>query len=159
MRCAAYARYSTDRQNPLSIEDQLRKCREFAKGTGWEFLEGYIFTDEAITGTTDVRSGLRRMLDAACSSQRPFDVVLVDDTSRLSRHLADSLRIFEQLSFVGVRLVFISQGIDTGTEQAEILMATHGIVDSLYIKELAKKTHRGMEGVAIRGFHTGGRRL
>src|SRR5215469_198549 len=36
-------------------------------------------------------------------------------------------------------------------------MATHGIVDSLYIKELAKKTHRGMEGVAIRGFHTGGR--
>lgn len=36
-------------------------------------------------------------------------------------------------------------------------MATHGIVDSLYIKELAKKTHRGMEGVAIRGLHTDGR--
>jgi site-specific DNA recombinase len=157
MKCAAYARYSTDRQNPLSIEDQLRKCREFADCNGWEFVEGYVFTDEAITGTTDARSGLRRMLDAACSSQRPFDVVLIDDTSRLSRRLADSLRISEQLSFVGVRLVFVSQGIDTDSEQAEILMATHGIVDSLYIKELAKKTHRGMEGVAIRGFHTGGR--
>jgi DNA invertase Pin-like site-specific DNA recombinase len=157
MRCAAYARYSTDRQSPLSIEDQLRKCREFAERQGWGFLEGYIFTDEAISGATDVRSGLREMLDAACSPERPFDVVLVDDTSRLSRRIADSLRIFEQLSFVGVRLVFISQGIDTGTEQAEILMATHGIVDSLYIKELAKKTHRGMEGVAIRGLHTGGR--
>jgi DNA invertase Pin-like site-specific DNA recombinase len=157
MRCASYARYSTDRQNPLSIEDQLRKCREFAARTGWEFLEGYIFTDQAITGSTDIRNGLRQMLEAASSSQRPFDVVLIDDTSRLSRHLPDSLRIFEQLSFVGVRLIFISQGIDTGSEQAEILMATHGIVDSLYIKELAKKTHRGMEGVAIRGFHTGGR--
>jgi len=43
-----------------------------------------------------------------------------------------NIRIFEQLSFVGVRLIFISQGIDTCSEQAEILMATHGIVDSLY---------------------------
>lgn len=157
MRCAAYARYSTDRQNPLSIEDQLRKCREFADRNGWDFLEGYVFTDEAVTGTTDARSGLRRMLDTACSSERPFDVVLIDDTSRLSRRLADSLCISEQLLFAGVRLVFVSQGIDTDSEQAEILMATHGIVDSLYIKELAKKTHRGMEGTSIRGFHTGGR--
>jgi len=38
-----------------------------------------------------------------------------------------------------------------------VLLATHGIVDSLYIKELAKKTHRGVEGRALQGFHTGGR--
>ena len=25
----------------------------------------------------------------------------------------------------------------------------------LYIKELAKKTHRGLEGLALKGFHTG----
>jgi hypothetical protein len=35
--------------------------------------------------------------------------------------------------------------------------ATHGIVDSLYIRELAKKVHRGVEGLALRGLHTGGR--
>ena len=157
MKCAAYARYSTDRQNPLSIKDQLRKCYEFAAYKGWEFLESYVFIDEATSGATDARKGLRQMLDAACSREHPFDAVLVDDTSRLSRSISDSLRISEQLSFAEVRLVFVSQGIDTDSEQAEILMATHGIVDSLYIKELAKKTHRGMEGAAIRGFHTGGR--
>jgi site-specific DNA recombinase len=81
----------------------------------------------------------------------------MDDTSRLSRKLADSLRIFEQLQFAGVRLVFVSQGIDTDSEQAEVLLATHGIADSLYIKELAKKTHRGVEGRALQGLHTGGR--
>ena len=48
-------------------------------------------------------------------------------------------------------------GIDTDSEQAEVLLATHGIVDSLYIKELSKKTHRGVEGRALQGFHTGGR--
>jgi site-specific DNA recombinase len=31
------------------------------------------------------------------------------------------------------------------------------IVDSLYIRELAKKVHRGVEGLALRGLHTGGR--
>ncbi len=31
------------------------------------------------------------------------------------------------------------------------------MVDSLYVKELAKKTHRGLEGLMLRGQHTGGR--
>jgi hypothetical protein len=26
----------------------------------------------------------------------------------------------------------------------------------MYIEELAKKTHRGLEGLALKGFHTGG---
>jgi site-specific DNA recombinase len=157
LRCAIYARYSTDKQNPLSIDDQVRKCREFAQRQGWDVLDGRIYCDEAITGASDERTGLQRLLDAATSSSHPFDAILVDDTSRLSRKLADSLRIFEQLRFSDVRLIFVSQGIDTDSEQAEVLLATHGIVDSLYIKELAKKTHRGVEGRALQGFHTGGR--
>jgi DNA invertase Pin-like site-specific DNA recombinase len=84
-----------------------------------------------------------------------FDVVLVDDTSRLSRKLADSLRIFEQLKFAGIRIVYVSQVIDTDSEQAELLLATHGIVDSLYIRELAKKVHRGVEGRDSRIAHGG----
>jgi DNA invertase Pin-like site-specific DNA recombinase len=152
-----YARYSTDKQNPLSIADQVRKCREFGGHKGWEVLDTHIYFDEAMSGASDERTGLQRLLEAATSNARPFDAVLVDDTSRLSRKLADSLRIFEQLRFAGVRLVFVSQGIDTESEQAEVLLATHGIVDSLYIKELAKKTHRGVEGRALQGLHTGGR--
>src|ERR1700686_4100752 len=36
-------------------------------------------------------------------------------------------------------------------------MTVHGLVDSLYVKELAKKTHRGLEGRVLRGLHSGGR--
>jgi DNA invertase Pin-like site-specific DNA recombinase len=157
LRCAIYARYSTDKQNPLSIDDQIRKCREFADRNGWEVLDTHIYSDEAMSGATDDRTGLQRLLEAATATAHALDVILVDDTSRLSRKLADSLRIFEQLRFSGVRLIFVSQGIDTDSEQAEVLLATHGIVDSLYIKELSKKTHRGVEGRALQGFHTGGR--
>ena len=157
LRCGAYARYSTDKQRPVSIDDQFRKCRQFALDDGWQFLEAHIYTDEAVSGVTDDRAGLRRLIEAAISMPRPFDVILVDDTSRLSRRLADSLRIFEQLQFAGVRLVFVSQGIDTVSEQAEVLLATHGLVDSLYIQELGKKVYRGEEGLALKGLHTGGR--
>ena len=37
LRCAAYARYSSDLQSPRSIEDQLRICREYAHSHGFTF--------------------------------------------------------------------------------------------------------------------------
>ncbi len=156
LRCAAYARFSSDRQSPASIVDQVRKCRDYAERQGWQILDQHIYTDEAVSGATDDREGLRRLLEAATSSERPFDAILIDDTSRLSRKMSDSLRITEELRFAGVRLIFVSQGIDSDSEQAEVLLATHGIVDSLYIRELGKKTYRGLEGLALRGLHTGG---
>jgi hypothetical protein len=51
----------------------------------------------------------------------------------------------------------LSQGIDSQSEQADVLLSVRGLVDSLYIKELAKKTHRGLEGRALLGLCTGGR--
>jgi site-specific DNA recombinase len=155
--CAGYARYSSDRQSPVSIEDQFRKLREFAQQQSWRVLENHLYSDEAVSGATDDRAGLKRLLAAATDPKRPFDIVLVDDTSRLSRDLENSLHISKQLKFAGVRIVFVSQGIDTNSQQAELLLATHGIVDQLYVTELASKTRRGVEGRALKGLHTGGR--
>jgi site-specific DNA recombinase len=157
LRCAVYARFSSEKQSPLSIGDQIRKCREYADRQGWAVLDSQIFSDQAISGTTDNRFALRRMLAAANDKPRPFDVILADDTSRISRTLKDSFNIHDDLRFAEVRLVFVSQGIDSDSEQAEVLLATHGIVDSLYLKELGKKVHRGVEGKALSGLHTGGR--
>ena len=156
-RCAIYARYSSEKQNSLTIGQQVRKCREYAERHGLIVSDENIFADEAISGATDDRAGLQRLLSLAQRQPRAFDVILVDDTSRLSRKLVDSLKIFERLQFAGVRVVFVAQGIDTSSEQAELLVATHGIVDSLYLKDLAKRTFRGVEQRALDGLHTGGR--
>jgi site-specific DNA recombinase len=50
LRCAAYARYSSDLQSPLSIDDQLRICREYAKPRRFVFLEEHVYVDEAVSG-------------------------------------------------------------------------------------------------------------
>jgi DNA invertase Pin-like site-specific DNA recombinase len=157
LRCAAYARYSSDLQSPRSIEDQLRICREYAHAHGFVFLDEHVYTDEALSGVGADRPGLGRLLDAAMSPARPFDVILLDDSSRLARNTKDALSIFERLNFAGIRLIAVSQGIDSENEQAHVLVTVHGMVDSLYVKELAKKTHRGLEGLMLRGQHTGGR--
>ena len=157
LRCATYARYSSDRQSPASIQDQLRMCREYAERQGWVFLEGHVYADESLSGAGADRPELIRLQQAASSVPRTFDVVLIDDTSRMSRNQGETARIVEGLNFLGIRIVAVSQGIDTEDEQADVLMTVHGLVDSLYIKELAKKTHRGLEGRALQGLHTGGR--
>jgi site-specific DNA recombinase len=154
-RCAIYARFSSDKQSAASIQDQVRKCREYAQVHGWEVLDDHIYSDEAISGATLNRAGLTRLTTAA--NAKSFDIVLFDDTSRLSRKLADAINLSDRLHFAGVRTVFVSQGIDSKDEQSEVLMATHGIVDSLYIRELAKKTFRGVEGRVLDRKHHGGR--
>lgn len=157
MKCAVYARFSSERQNARSIEDQVRQCREYAARQGWEVAEGHIYCDEALSGRSMERPAVQAMLAAMARVPREFDCILVDDTSRVSRHQADALRFYERLAFAGVRLVAVSQGVDSQSEQADLILGVHGLIDSVYSKELAQKTHRGMAGAAVRGTATGGR--
>jgi site-specific DNA recombinase len=157
VRAAVYARYSSDRQSPSSIEDQNRKCFQFAKARGWTVLENHVYADAATSGTISNRTGLQQMLSAAESKPRPFDAILVDDSSRLSRKLSDTLSFSDRLKFVGVRVVFVSQGFDSDSPQSEMTVAMHGIMDSQYLKGLSDKTFRGLEGRVLQNLHHGGR--
>ena len=139
LRCACYTRFSTDKQTPISNEDQLRKCSEYAAAKQWVLLENHHYADEAVSGSGSDRDGLNCLLGAAQSLPRPFDVVLMDDTSRLSRNIGSAARIREQLEFVGVRIIAVSQGIDSQDEQASVLFNVHALVDDLYIKELGRR--------------------
>src|SRR6185437_1861455 len=157
MRCECYARYSTDLQREESIEDQLRNLRNFADARSWQILPAHIYADYGISGASTDRPALKAMIAAALTKPASFDVILVDDTSRLSRNLAEAMHLKQQLEFAGIRLIAVSQGVDSADDQADVIWTVHGLVDSLFLKELAKKTHRGMEGLALRGMHTGGR--
>jgi DNA invertase Pin-like site-specific DNA recombinase len=140
--------------------DALRQLRRFhcryATRQGWDWQDSQLYSDKAISGASlEGRAGLQALQAAALAKPRPFDVLLVDDTSRVGRDLPDALRFLQQLTFAGVRVVCISQGLDSASPQAETLFAVHGIVDSLYLKELASKIKRGLRGQAERGYATG----
>ena len=156
IRAACYARYSSDLQRETSIEDQLAVAKRYADDHGWKVLTDHIYTDAAVSGASiNGRAGVQRLLSAAAQRPKPFDVVLVDDSSRVARDIPDAIRVMQQLKFLGIRVIYISQGIDSESEQADAMVAVHGLIDSIYLKELAKKVRRGIAGQMDRGFSTG----
>ena len=157
-RCAIYPRYSSDLQRESSIEDQIRKCRERAAAEGWSVAEKFTLGDEAVSGEAiEGRPVLKALLAAAKLRPRPFDCVLVEDTSRLSRHLGDQRHIIDIFNFNGVDVVSVTQGIDTAQDNARTLLAVHGMIDEQYLVGLRQKVHRGQEGRVLQGFNPGGR--
>ena len=100
MRCAIYARYSSDLQRESSIEDQIRRCRDYAERQGWSVTDEFTRSDRAVSGATLAgREALLSLLEEAKLRPRPFDCLLVDDTSRLGRDLADVLRLVAILRY------------------------------------------------------------
>ena len=56
--------------------------------------KSHIFADEPLSGSGSDRPDLQHLLAAARRSPRPFDEILVDDTSRISRSMAWPARYF-----------------------------------------------------------------
>jgi site-specific DNA recombinase len=156
IRCAVYTRYSSDLQSETSSEDQLRNCRTLAKDKGWDVLDEYIRSDEELTGRTLVgRDGLADLLRLAEQRPRPFDCILIDDTSRLGRDLPDVLKVCDLFTHQGVFIYFVTDRLDSRDESFRIVHLVKGYGDERYSKDLGKKVHRGQEGKIRKGFASG----
>ena len=150
MRTAAYARYSSENQSAASIDDQLRNCREYCARQGWP--APIVYSDAAMSGARSDRPGYRRML---AESSR-FDVLLIDDLSRLSRDSVEAQQSVRRLRFSGVRVIAIADGIDTDDKGHKIGVGLRGLMGEIYLDDLREKTHRGLRGRALAGASAGG---
>ncbi len=75
-------RYSTERQNEVSIETQVDLCREFAEQKGWTTAE--VFTDFAVSGTSyKSRPGIQALIRRVEAGG--VDVILCVTVDRISR--------------------------------------------------------------------------
>ena len=151
MKAACYARFSTEKQSERSIEDQLRVCERLAEQHDFEVVAR--FTDAAISGGTASRPGYQAMLDAA--RRHEFNAIIAEDTSRLWRLLAEQAPRLAELA--DLRIEVITHDLDTRLESAAILGAINGAMSEHYRKEIARRTRRGLEGLARNRKSTGGR--
>ena len=153
MRAAIYARYSSENQRPESIADQVASCRRLASERGFEVPDEHVYADEAASGALSDRSGLTALRAAA--ERGLFQVVLVDDLSRLARNTLLMLSVLEELRFNGVRVVSVADGLDTEDEESAVGIQIRGIFNELQLTDLRKKTFRGQLGQKQRGFVVG----
>ena len=149
MRAALYARFSTDLQRAESIADQLTACRAYCARNGLTVVAAY--EDAAISGASMAnRPGLAELKQAGRAGG--FDVVVTEALDRLSRSQGDVATLFEDLRHYGVGIRTISEG-----EVEELAIGLKGTMNALFLRETARKTKRGMVGVAQEGRHAGGR--
>jgi DNA invertase Pin-like site-specific DNA recombinase len=146
-RAVIYARYSSDNQRDASIEDQVRQCRARIDQEGWQ--RGEVYSDHAISGATTLRPGYQKMLEDARAGR--FEVLVAEALDRLSRDQENIAGLFKQLSFAGVRLFTLSEG-----EVGELHVGLKGTMNALFLKDLAQKTRRGLEGRIRQGKSGGG---
>ena len=144
---AIYARYSTDKQKDTSVEDQIRLCRRLCEQKGWQVTE--VFTDHALSGKNTLRPGYQRLLQAAECGQ--IAIIVAESQNRLSRDMADSATLLKRMSFFGVKIHTASEN-----ELDDMKVGVSGLVSTMFLKDLAQKTRRGLEGRIARGKSAGG---
>ncbi|MBK4217885.1 recombinase family protein [Paracoccus caeni] len=147
LRAAIYARYSSDLQREASLEDQIRLCHKMCDDNGWLVTE--TFQDRAVSGSSDLRADFQRLRQSASKGQ--FDIVVAEALDRFSRDQEHIAGFHKQMSFQGIRIVTKTEG-----EINEMHIGLGGTMAALYIKHLAQKTHRGLEGRVRSGKSAGG---
>jgi site-specific DNA recombinase len=153
VRAALYARFSSELQRAASIEDQFRNCRKRAEAEAWTIIA--TFADQAISGSDANRPQYRAMLSAA--EHHEFDVLVVDDLSRLTRDAVECERVIRRLEFSGLRIVATSDGYDSTSKARKVHRGVKGLMNEIFLDDLRQRVHRGLEGQAIKSFWCGGR--
>jgi site-specific DNA recombinase len=154
-RVVAYCRFSTDQQNPRSVSDQLRLCQRFCERQGWPAIPPEaVFADEAQSGGGVQRTAYQRLLGliATSNGKPPFDVVLIEDFSRLTRQMTEMSRLRDAAPIWGVKVIDISTNTDI-TDDAALYK---GIGNEQFLKDLRRRIRRGLSGRFEDGFHPGG---
>lgn len=132
IRAALYARYSTDMQREASTEDQARNCRRIAEREGWQL--GQTYQDQAVSGSRTDRAGYQSMLADARAGK--FDVLLIDDFSRLSRDQVEAKTTFRRLEHWGVRVIGVSDSYDSEAKTRKVHRAVKNLMNEVYLDDL-----------------------
>ena len=121
-----------------------------AQVTGLLVLDPHIYVDRAQSGVRRDRIGLLGLLESAKTGQ--FDVVMVDDLSRLARDNQLMQSLVAEFSFHGVHVVSVADGLDSGDEDAMLAIQMRGVFNQLFLTDLRQRTLRGQRGQKARGF-------
>ena len=153
-RAASYSRYSSDNQRDTSIADQQRLTDARALAEDWPLVMR--FADMEISASTPIslRPDGKRLLASAVSGE--FEVLLIEGLDRCWRDIVDQEQTIRRLEHQGIRIVGVSDGYDTRHEDRELQRGVRGLLNQQYLRDLAKKTHRGLTGQVWRGGYAGG---
>lgn len=151
IKCAIYARFSSNNQQEDSIEAQIKACKKYAKDNNMSIVETYI--DRAKSATNDNRPSFQKMIQD--SNHGVFNTVIVHKLDRFSRNRYDKSHYKRILKLNGVSIRSVLENIDDSPES--IMMES--IIDGMneyYSANLAREVRKVMHHNAEKAKHNGG---
>lgn len=148
---AIYIRVSTDKQEELSPDAQLRLLLDYAKKNNIVVPKDFIYTENGISGRhADKRPEFLRMISTAKSPDHPVDTILVWKFSRFARNQEESIVYKSMLKKDHVDVVSVSEPLIDGPFGTLIERIIEWM-DEYYSIRLSGEVMRGMTEKAMRG--------
>lgn len=145
---ALYLRYSSDRQNERSPEDQEAMLRPFMERLDFKVVAVYV--DRAKSGASiHERTDFQRMLADARLGR--FKAVCAETTSRYGRDEEDRAAARKRLEFAGVVIMTQADGV-----VSRVVDGIKAVMDAHQLEDLKRMIRRGMAAVVRDGRHAGG---
>ncbi|WP_336277032.1 recombinase family protein [Bartonella sp. CB178] len=141
MALLGYARVSTSQQKLTLQIAQLKRAG---------VREDRIFTD-IMTGTTDEREGLQRLLGRA----ERDDTIICTKMDRLGRNTADMIRIIDMCHKKGIALHFLENGLSTEGIMGKMIVQILAAVAEAERARILERTNDGRSAARAAGIKFG----
>ena len=153
LRAECYVRDSTeDQKNGFGPTIQRHNEEQFARN--WGMILGNRWYAEFVSGrSVSKRLEFQKVLEDARLDL--FDILLVDHTSRFGRNQAECIRYKEELQQLGKTVIFVSQGIISGSDKDFLSERINETLDEQYSRNLSRYVSEGLERKVEQGLHVG----
>ncbi len=153
LRAVGYVRDSTlDQREGYGPDIQKHNEERFAESYGLVLNDRW-YTEFVSGRSMEKRHELLQLLEDAGLDL--FDVVLADHTSRFGRNQAECIRNKEELQRLGKTVVFVSQGIISGSDRDFLSERINETLDEAYSRGLSRYVRAGFAEKAAQGHGIG----
>ena len=154
-RAALYARVSTagQRDQGISLQDQLARMREYAEQQGWEVYDEFVDTG---SGRSERRPQFQRLNSLGVSENPPFRIILVWELSRFSRNRYHSIMYKHALEKRGIRVHSVTQSIGKESATSRMVEGVSEIMDQFESELNSPRTSSRMRALAESGHWVNG---
>ncbi len=147
VRAGLYARVSTHDQQTLPL--QIRAMREYAARRGWTVA---LQIKEVGSGASQ-REKRKKLLDAA--RRREIDVVLAWRLDRWGRSVTDLLATLQELSYLGVGFVSLTEALDLTTPLGRAMAGLLAVFAEFEREILRERVRAGLAEARLNGQQLG----
>ena len=144
MKAVIYSRVSTDHQSEGSVEQQIRKCREYCAFKDYEVVEVY---SDVGSGMKTERKGYEKMMEDIDT----WEITVAYKLDRFHRSAANAATWAADLNARNKNFAAIDIDIDTVTPMGRFIFTLMSSLAQLEVEMTRERTKMGLDAVRHQG--------